>query len=86
MPTNRMLNKSSSFVLTSLTGSTYGKEYASPLHSLRPYMRIGASWRAGVGWVRSTVFLNILRDLLIQAVTSKRSRGSKWRNSFSAGC
>jgi hypothetical protein len=34
MPTNRMLKKSSSFVLTSLKGSTYGKEYASPLRSV----------------------------------------------------
>jgi hypothetical protein len=38
MPTNRMFiwtpKKSSSFVLTSLKGSTYGKEYASPLRSV----------------------------------------------------
>jgi len=42
---NRMLKKAASFVLASLRGSTYGKEYASPLRSLRP---------------RRTAFLNIL--------------------------
>ena len=31
-----LLKKSTSFVLTSLRGSTYGKKYASPLHSLGP--------------------------------------------------
>src|SRR5437867_8074375 len=34
--TSRMLKKSSSFVLASLRGSTYGEEYALPLRSLRP--------------------------------------------------
>jgi hypothetical protein len=29
---------------------------------LRPCPRKGASWRAGVGWVRSLVFLSILRE------------------------
>jgi len=41
-----MLKKSASFVLASLRGSTYDKEYASPPRSLRPH------------W---TAFLNILR-------------------------
>jgi hypothetical protein len=41
-----MLKKPSGFVLASFRGSTYGKEYASPLHSLRP------CW---------TAFLSILR-------------------------
>ncbi len=50
-----MLKKSSSFVLASFRGSTYGKEYTSPLHSLRP------CW---------TAFLNILRTILIQSTTS----------------
>jgi len=31
-----------------------------PLRSLRPCLRNGASWRAGVGWVRSLTFLSIL--------------------------
>jgi len=31
-----MLKKSASFVLASLEGSTYRKEYASPSRSLRP--------------------------------------------------
>src|SRR5687768_590590 len=34
--------------------------YASPLRSLRPCLRNGASWRAGVGRVRSLDFLSIL--------------------------
>jgi len=32
----RMLKRYASIVLASLRGSPYGKEYASPLHSLRP--------------------------------------------------
>ena len=36
---------------------------SSPLHSLRPCPRNGASWRAGVGWVRSLAFLSILRAI-----------------------
>ncbi len=45
LASSRMLKKTSSFVLASLRGSTYGNEYASPLRSLRP------CW---------TAFLNIL--------------------------
>ena len=37
----------------------------SALHSLRPCLRNGASWRAGVGRVRSLNFLSILRALQI---------------------
>ena len=36
--------------------------YASGLHSLRPCLRNGASWRAGVGRVRSLNVLTILRN------------------------
>ena len=32
----RKLKKASSFVLASLKGSTYGKEYASPIRLVRP--------------------------------------------------
>ncbi len=46
----RMLKKSASFVLASLRGSTYRKESASPLRSLRP---------------RWTPFLHILQAILI---------------------
>jgi hypothetical protein len=49
-----MLKKSSSYVLASLRGSTYQKEYASPLLSLRP------CWKA---------FLNILRLIFIRFET-----------------
>lgn len=46
---SRMLKKSASFVLAPLRPSTYGKEYASGLRSLRP---------------RWTAFLNILQAVL----------------------
>lgn len=46
---SRLLKKPSSFVLTSLRGSTYGTGYASPLRSLRP------RWK---------VFLNSLRAIV----------------------
>jgi len=36
--------------------------YASGPHSLRRCPRNGASWRTGVGRVRSLTFLSILRD------------------------
>jgi hypothetical protein len=42
-----MLKKAAAYVLASLRGSTYKKEYASPLHSLRPCR---------------TTFLSIIRD------------------------
>ena len=45
---NRMLKKSASFVLAALRGSTYRREYASPLRLL---------------WPRWTTFLNIPRAL-----------------------
>jgi hypothetical protein len=38
---------------------------SSPLRSLRPCPRNGASWRAGVGRVRSQDFLSILRGNLL---------------------
>ena len=41
--------------------------YASGLHSLRPCLRKGASWRAGVGRVRSLAILSILRNVLLLA-------------------
>jgi len=65
-----------SFVLASFRGSMYGTEYDSPLCSLRPRLRKGASLgeelvladlgraggvAAGVARVRSPAILNILR-------------------------
>jgi hypothetical protein len=47
-------------VLASLRDSTYGTEYDSPLRSLRPCTRSGASRRAGAGRVRTAAFLNAL--------------------------
>ena len=49
---SRLLKKSASFVLAELRGSTYGKEYASPLRLLRP---------------RRTAFLNSLQEILAEA-------------------
>jgi hypothetical protein len=66
-----MLKKSSSFVLTSLKGSTYGTEYASPLRSLRPCQK---------------AFLNILRAALIQPATSNGSAFLASQNSLSTAC
>jgi hypothetical protein len=56
-----MLKKASSFVLASLRTSTHGKECVSALRLLRPCPWKGASRRAGVGRVRRTTFLTILR-------------------------
>jgi hypothetical protein len=39
--------------------------YDSGLHSLRPCLRNGASWRAGVGRVRSLAILSILQNILL---------------------
>ncbi len=55
---SRLLTKSTSGVLTSLRGSPYGREYDSPLRSLRPC------------WV---AFLNSLRGILQTFVTSGRA-------------
>ena len=54
---SRLLTKSTSGVLASLRGSTYGRAYDSPLRSLRP------CWMA---------FLNSLRGILRTFVTSGR--------------
>jgi len=59
---SRKLKKPASSVLASFRPSTYPRGYASALHSLRPCLGRGASWRAGVGRVRSLDFLSILRD------------------------
>jgi len=66
---SRMLKKSDSIVLASFRPSTYPREYASGLHSLRPCPRNGASWRDGVGRVRSLDFLSILRDRVFSSRT-----------------
>ena len=58
--TSKLLKKSASGVLAALRGSTYRAEYESPLRLLRSCLRNGASWRAGVGRVRSLAFLNSL--------------------------
>jgi hypothetical protein len=63
----RMLETSASFVLASLRGLTYSTEFVPPLRSLRPRLRNGASWRAGVGRVRSLAVLSILRAVLAPA-------------------
>ena len=62
---SRMLKKASSFVLTSLRGSTYSEGYDSPLRSLRPH------------W---TAFLNILRAFLIRSLAFDRLRVIECQN------
>jgi hypothetical protein len=54
-----VLKKSASGVLASLRGSTYSKEYASPLHSLRPCR---------------TAFLNTLESILETSVIPRPFR------------
>ena len=66
-----MLKKSASFVLASLRGSTYGKEYASPLRALRP---------------RWTAFLNILRAAMVSLVIPRGHSLSKGEKGFSTAC
>jgi len=56
---NRMLKKSTSFVLASCKGSTYDPTYASPFRSLRP------RWMA---------YLNILPTVLVRLAAFKISR------------
>jgi hypothetical protein len=60
--------------------------YASALHSLRPCPRNGASWRAGVGRVRSLAFLSILLDCSPGVPHSTNCRSLIGQNSFSASC
>ena len=66
-----MLKMAASFVLASLRRSTYGKEYASPLRSLRP------RWAA---------FLSILHSVSLWSETCQSVTISKVENSFSATC
>jgi hypothetical protein len=57
--------------------------YASGLHSLRPCLRNGASWCAGVGRVRSLVFLSILREYYALGLACAGHRTSALLNGFS---
>jgi len=68
MKSNRMLKKSSSFVLASLRDLTYEIKYASPLRSLRP------CWKT---------FLNILWIILIRRMMSMPSKVIECQNGFS---
>jgi type II secretory pathway pseudopilin PulG len=71
-----MLKESAGVVLASFKPSTYSRGSASGLHSLRPDPRNGASWRAGVGRVRSLAFLSLLRDSLSSSGETDQSRTS----------
>jgi hypothetical protein len=64
-----MLKKSASFVLVPLRGSTYGKEYDSPLRSLRP---------------RWTAFLSILLSVSLWSESCLSVTTSGDENSFAA--
>ena len=66
-----MLKKSASGVLTSLRGSTYSKEYASPLRLLRP------CW---------TAFLSILQGYASVILHAQLVDFEGAQHSFSAAC
>jgi len=53
---------------------------SSPLRSLRPCLRNGASWRAGAGRVRTVAFLSILQECSPGAphVQNRKSRVLAW--------
>jgi len=59
---------------------------SSPLRSLLPCPRNGASWRAGVGRVRSLAFLSILRECSSLAPDAQIIEALLWRNGFPAAC
>ena len=71
--TIRMLKEPARFVLAALPG-TVKREACNvkrgSASKLRPCLGQAASWRARAGWVRSLVFLNILRgcDLITSAI------------------
>ena len=69
--TGRLLIKATSGVLAVLRGALYGREYASPLHSLRPCC---------------TAFLNSLRDILVPSVVGIRSVFSELLTSLLTHC
>ncbi|HEY6289789.1 MAG TPA: hypothetical protein VIW48_10105, partial [Nitrospiraceae bacterium] len=46
-------------------------------HSLRPCLRNGTSWRAGVGGMRSLAFLSLLRNSSLSSGETHRSRTSR---------
>ena len=56
--------------------------YASPLLSLRPCLRNGASWRTGVGWVRRRALLNNQLALLEPCMTSFSSMFFSYKKNF----
>jgi hypothetical protein len=47
------------------TGTATKQKGGSPHRLLRPCLGQGASWRAGVGWVRKLAFLSILHRVLL---------------------
>ena len=53
------------------TGTATKQKGGSPRRSLRPCPRNGASWRAGVGWVRRLAFLSSLRGVLLLSQTCR---------------
>jgi hypothetical protein len=53
---------------------------------LRPCLRNGASWRAGVGRVRCLDFLNTLRECSAVVPHALTIEVFKCQQSFSAGC
>jgi hypothetical protein len=62
------------------------KVYDSPLRSLRPCLWRGASWRAGVGRVRTAAFLRILHGDSTSSHASISVTVTQVNMSFSAAC
>ena len=83
---SRMLKKSTSSVLASFRGSTYGTEYDSPLRLPRPCLRRGVSWHAGAGRVRLVAFLSILLECFSVVPHERTIEALTCQNSFSAAC
>jgi hypothetical protein len=57
---------------------------SSALHSLRPCLRNGASWRAGVGRVRCLAFLNTLQYLYLMVDDKEIFQCRTYSHGFSA--
>jgi hypothetical protein len=59
---------------------------SSGLHSLRPCLRNGASWRDGVGRVRSLAFLSILLESFLFVPHVRTLEVLARQHSFSEAC
>jgi hypothetical protein len=67
-------------------GRRVNTEYDSPLRSLRPHLRNGASWRAGAGRVRTVAILSILHGCVVASHLLRYAMASGALVSFLAIC